>query len=1039
MSNNLVSQYPISGRQLVQMEHGSNSLDFPVTEMKMVGQVSNNPESHHFFVSGDQRGLLESLSTDSGFHASLMPENALGHNESSGVSMESNQAWMSDQLGHEHVSSPNCIDGQNSSTSFPVKRKAEVEPMLNSSTSQLSPQPHKRPAHMGSNANYPGFLQPSAHQRKTAQVQSRLSSPVTPAQPNKKVMRNDSMSGKSGLQRGQTGKRQTSQLESSSKVRSESSEGVRSKMRESLAAALALAFQNQGDASNTEKNQRDTNISHNPMDSHASHVSGSSGGGQVPVSGSDEVSPSNELTSLNKTSDSQVFSAELPPGGSRGNAPHAFQGFQYSLPDEDVSFGDNFFVKDDLLQGNGLSWAFDFDMHMSEGKETQHAEKPVSLKEEALGHNREVASLTPEDLAFEIEAELFKLFGGVNKKYRERGRSLLFNLKDRNNPELRERVMSGKISPERLCSMSAEELASKELSEWRMAKAEELAQMKVLPDTEVDIRRLVRKTHKGEFQVEVEHDDAIAAAEVSGGTSVLTRPQRKKDIESHSPSGASIKDKEKVAGQGSSAEGQDFSGSLIIQTDGTDPMQGMMVDELKDADLPPIVSLDEFMESLNNEPPFENLSGDAAQKSPTSHGESPKHASNTRASNRASDIRKAAMSQKASFVKKHDTTKDLRWSPAKEAALPNDVLNADHVWDGILQLNISSSVSVGGLFHSGEKTSTKGWPTSLEIKGRVRLDAFEKFLQELPMSRTRAVMVLHFVLRDKSSDDQRSNLSEAISSYISDERLGYAEPVPGVELYLCPPASRMFDMLNKHILKEHPESDKSIENGLIGVVVWRRAHISNTISPNSSSHHKHSLKKQPFGTPKRVQDSSNVNPNALTRTPRISKPQQPTDDDDDDDIPPGFGPGAVAKDDDDLPEFNFSGDLNLSSSRITSNDSLHALKKTKRPVDQVRELIKKYGQGEPSVASGSVLVSRSLGVEPWNDDDDDDDIPEWRPQAPQPPHHQPYPAAHGHQPSSLRLHPSDRLTPPSVTQQPPSGGAWAPPPGYLHGARWRQY
>lgn len=48
--------------------------------------------------------------------------------------------------------------------------------------------------------------------------------------------------------------------------------------------------------------------------------------------------------------------------------------------------------------------------------------------------------------------------------------------------------------------------------------------------------------------------------------------------------------------------------------------------------------------------------------------------------------------------------------------------------------------------NSGEKTSIKEWPTSLEIKGRVRLDAFEKFLQELPMSRTRAVMVYQGLL-----------------------------------------------------------------------------------------------------------------------------------------------------------------------------------------------------------------------------------------------------------------------------------------------------
>lgn len=42
---------------------------------------------------------------------------------------------------------------------------------------------------------------------------------------------------------------------------------------------------------------------------------------------------------------------------------------------------------------------------------------------------------------------------------------------------------------------------------------------------------------------------------------------------------------------------------------------------------------------------------------------------------------------------------------------------------------------------SGEKTSGKEWANFLEIKGRVRLEAFEKFLQQLPMSRSRAVMV----------------------------------------------------------------------------------------------------------------------------------------------------------------------------------------------------------------------------------------------------------------------------------------------------------
>ena len=46
---------------------------------------------------------------------------------------------------------------------------------------------------------------------------------------------------------------------------------------------------------------------------------------------------------------------------------------------------------------------------------------------------------------------------------------------------------------------------------------------------------------------------------------------------------------------------------------------------------------------------------------------------------------------------------------------------------------------------SGEKTSAKYWSKYVEVKGRVRLDAFENFLQELPLSRSRTVMVFHFL------------------------------------------------------------------------------------------------------------------------------------------------------------------------------------------------------------------------------------------------------------------------------------------------------
>lgn len=47
-------------------------------------------------------------------------------------------------------------------------------------------------------------------------------------------------------------------------------------------------------------------------------------------------------------------------------------------------------------------------------------------------------------------------------------------------------------------------------------------------------------------------------------------------------------------------------------------------------------------------------------------------------------------------------------------------------------------------FCSGEKPQDINWSEIIEIKGKVRLHEFEKFIQELPFSRSRAVMVFFF-------------------------------------------------------------------------------------------------------------------------------------------------------------------------------------------------------------------------------------------------------------------------------------------------------
>ncbi|KAJ2719488.1 transcription elongation factor TFIIS [Coemansia sp. Benny D115] len=64
-----------------------------------------------------------------------------------------------------------------------------------------------------------------------------------------------------------------------------------------------------------------------------------------------------------------------------------------------------------------------------------------------------------------IEAIEFEKAKSVSTGYRARIRSLCLNLRDKKNPELRNNVIEGEISVERFCSMSSEEMASKELKE----------------------------------------------------------------------------------------------------------------------------------------------------------------------------------------------------------------------------------------------------------------------------------------------------------------------------------------------------------------------------------------------------------------------------------------------------------------------------------------------------------------------------------------------------------------------------------------------
>ncbi|KAF7728218.1 RNA polymerase II elongation factor [Apophysomyces ossiformis] len=75
--------------------------------------------------------------------------------------------------------------------------------------------------------------------------------------------------------------------------------------------------------------------------------------------------------------------------------------------------------------------------------------------------------------AIAIENTLFSEFKAIDAGYKQKARSLALNLKSKTNPSLRESVVSGELTVEKLCTMSVEEMASEDAKARDRKLAEE--------------------------------------------------------------------------------------------------------------------------------------------------------------------------------------------------------------------------------------------------------------------------------------------------------------------------------------------------------------------------------------------------------------------------------------------------------------------------------------------------------------------------------------------------------------------------------------
>ncbi|XP_026759086.2 death-inducer obliterator 1 [Galleria mellonella] len=109
-----------------------------------------------------------------------------------------------------------------------------------------------------------------------------------------------------------------------------------------------------------------------------------------------------------------------------------------------------------------------------------------------------------QQFAYDTEDELHELFKDVGMKYKAKYRSLMFNIKDRKNLSLWQKICDRVITPKELVRLSPEELASQELAEWRDQEAKH--QLELIKKSELDLlaanKTYVLKTHKGEEVME---------------------------------------------------------------------------------------------------------------------------------------------------------------------------------------------------------------------------------------------------------------------------------------------------------------------------------------------------------------------------------------------------------------------------------------------------------------------------------------------------------------------------------------------------------
>ncbi|XP_012368973.1 PHD finger protein 3 isoform X2 [Octodon degus] len=158
----------------------------------------------------------------------------------------------------------------------------------------------------------------------------------------------------------------------------------------------------------------------------------------------------------------------------------------------------------------------------------RHSLKDILMKR-LTDSNLKVPEEKAAKVATKIEKELFSFFRDTDAKYKNKYRSLMFNLKDPKNNILFKKVLKGEVTPDHLIKMSSEELASKELAAWRRRENRHTIEMIEKEQREVERRPITKITHKGEIEIEsdapMKEQEAVMEIQEPTASKSLEKPE----------------------------------------------------------------------------------------------------------------------------------------------------------------------------------------------------------------------------------------------------------------------------------------------------------------------------------------------------------------------------------------------------------------------------------------------------------------------------------------------------------------------------------